>query len=467
MASAETGYGEPVPRSQLPGIVWPAMLDGPGAQALALQFQLAQSQWWSPERLRAQQFRQLALLVRHAGETVPYYRGRLPAGLLGADGAIRADAWAKLPVLGRAAVQQAGDALNSGFVPRGHGSVSTAKTSGSTGRPVEVASTALMGILWNAFTLRDHLWHRRDLSAKLAVIRHLHGHDQEFPDGTSRRGWGPATDLAYETGVSAAISIHTDVAKLADWLVREDPAYLIAYPSNLLALSEQFLDRGLRLPQLREIRTVSEMLTREVRAACRRVWGVPVTDMYSIQECGYLALQCPAHEHYHVQSEGVLLEILDEDGRACAPGQTGRVVVTPLHNYATVLLRYEVGDYAESGEPCPCGRGLPVINRILGRYRNMAILPGRRTVWPLIGHPAMRAIAPLAQIQVAQRSLEEMELRYAAERALTADEERGLSEMLARNLGHPFRITFRRMASIPRSASGKFEDFICEVARGA
>lgn len=60
--------------SGVSGIEWPSILVGERAEALALQFQLLQTEWWSPERLRAHQFAQLGQLVRHAGETVPYYR---------------------------------------------------------------------------------------------------------------------------------------------------------------------------------------------------------------------------------------------------------------------------------------------------------------------------------------------------------------------------------------------------------
>lgn len=61
--------------------------------------------------------------------------------------------------------------------------------------------------------------------------------------------------------------------------------------------------------------------------------------MYSANEVGYIALQCPRTEVYHVLSEGALVEVLDEHGQACAPGAIGRVVVTPLHNFAMPLFR--------------------------------------------------------------------------------------------------------------------------------
>jgi phenylacetate-CoA ligase len=456
-----------VPRSQLAEIAFPAVVDAAAAQALALQYQLAQSQWWPPERLRAQQFGQLALLLRHARETVPHYAAALPAGLLGADGAVDPERWPEVPILARQTVQEAGDALASRAVPPAHGRVHAVSTSGATGMPVTVGRTALAGLFWNALTLRDHLWHRRDFGARLAVIRYFHDPVAVPAEGSLRPNWGPASGVAYETGPCAALSVHTDIAAQAAWLVRQDPDYLLSYPSNLEALAQHFAAAGLRLPRLREIRSVSEMLRDEVRTACREAFGVPVSDIYSTQEAGYLALQCPGTEHYHVMAEDVLLEILDDAGRPCAPGETGRVVITPLHNFATVLLRYDLGDFAEAGAPCACGRGLPVIRRILGRTRNMAVLPDGRTLWPRLSQSLYRSIALVRQVRVVQRSLAQMEFRYVAERALTPAEEAGFIAFMHENFAHPFAIAFARVDALPRSAGGKFEDFVCEVPRGA
>jgi phenylacetate-CoA ligase len=256
------------------------------------------------------------------------------------------------------------------------------------------------------------------------------------------------------------------VADQADWLSRCNPAYLLTHPSNALALADACERRGIALPGLREVRTLGEVCEPAVRDACRRSWGVPVTDIYTTQEAGYLALQCPGQEHYHVQSETARVEILDGEGRPCRPGEVGRVVVTPLHSFAMPLLRYEVGDFAEVGEPCPCGRGLAVIRRILGRSRNLLQLPDGRRMWPSLGLARMRGIAPVRQIQVVQRTPDRLEARLAADRALTKAEEEALGRFLCASVGHDFEIVLRYFDEIPRGASGKYEDFLSELEGG-
>jgi len=451
-----------MPRSSVPGLAWPGLPGTAGVTMLALQYQLEQSQWWPPDVVREQQFRQLQALLSHACGTVPFYRDRLGEAGFAPDRPLTADIWARIPVLDRAEIQAADTALFSTRVPASHGKVYTLATSGSTGKPITVRGTTVAQAFWRAFTLRDHLWHRRDIAKKLAVIRSLREGQAAYPKGAQAPYWGPSTASAFPNGPSAVLSIATTVENQVLWLERENPEYLLTYPSNLLQLARLYRERGMTLPNLRSIETFAEVLQPEVREACREAWDVPVVDMYSAQEAGYIALQCPDHEHYHVQAESALVEVLNDQGSPCRPGEMGRVIVTPLHNFATPLIRYEIGDYAEVGEACSCGRGLPVLNRILGRVRNMLTLPSGDTLWPSFPARLFVTVAPVKQFQLIQRRPDEIEVMLVVDETLSGDQEERLREFLNKRFGHPFAYRFTYVDEIPRSASGKFEDFRVE-----
>lgn len=422
---------------------------------LAMQYQFAQSECWSSQQLRAAQFTQLRLLLRHARDTVPFYCKRL-AELSLDDQAPDVRAFARIPLLRRSDLQEHFEAMVSNAPPPGHGRTNEGQTSGSTGRPIRFVDTELNEAFWHAFTLRDHLWHGRDFNGRLAAIRL-----RVEPGGSA--GWGYSTDAVFRTGSAVMCNTELPIAEQAEWLMQENPDYLISVASNLQALARHCGARGLRPSKLREVRTYGEALHPDARAEIRAAWGVPLTDIYSCREVGYLALQCPQHEHYHVQAEGVYLELLNAAGEQCAPGESGRVVITPLHNFAMPLIRYEIGDYAEAGEPCDCGRGLPVIRRILGRVRNMLRLPGGGMRYPRFGEAQFGKVAPVRQFQVLQRTLQDIEVALVVARPLTVDEETALRELVLNNLGHRFAVTFSYHDDIPRAASGKYEDFRSEV----
>jgi len=373
---------------------------------------------------------------------------------------------ASLPILTRQQLQGAGQALETTELPASHGKIGKIETSGSTGTPVRLKSTEITGVFWRACVMREHLWAGRDLTGKLGAIRWVRKGVAMPPQGARSDGWGPASASIYPTGPAVLLNISSKLQEQVDWLRREEPDYLISFPSNLAALATYCIDNGLELKNLKQVMTVGESVAETVRGLVQRAWGVPVKDSYSSEEAGYLAIQCPEHDVYHVQSENVLLEVVDDQGRPSAPGEAGRVLVTSLHNFATPLIRYELGDYAQVGKPCACGRGLPVIERVLGRKRNRLILPDGRSEFPYLGeHEEFRAITTKVRaIQNIQRSTEVIEKLMVVAQPLTEAEEAGQKALIAKNFGQPIEIKLTYVDEIPKRGAGKFEEFISEVA---
>ncbi|MSQ53505.1 MAG: hypothetical protein EXR28_16680 [Betaproteobacteria bacterium] len=187
-----------------------------------------------------------------------------------------------------------------------------------------------------------------------------------------------------------------------------------------------------------------------------------IADIYSSEETGYIALQCQ-QGRYHIQSENLLVEIIGEGGNPCAQGEIGRVLITTLHNFAMPLIRYDIGDFAQFGEPCPCGRTLPVLQQILGRQRNMLTMPDGSQHWPSFPEERWVGIAPIRQIQVFQKKRDEILLRVVSPRPLTPEEAAKLIDTFKDTLKFPHRIDIDRVESIPRGQNAKFEDFQSEI----
>jgi phenylacetate-CoA ligase len=440
-------------RSAIDGVEWPAIPTAGGGAMLAALFQLEQSQWLAPPELWRLQRRQLARVLRHAVQTCPFYAGRSGPDIARLPADFTLEQFASLPLLTRRDVQLHFADIASRSLPPGHGQVHAGSTSGSTGQPVRYQTTDLAAFFWQAFNLRDHLWHRRDFSLKLATIR----------SGTQAQrldNWfGDVGDTTLRTGPCVLIPMDVPIEEQARSVMAEDPAYLTGHANNLVALLAAVEKQGGRLPGLKQVRCLGEAVPEEARRYVADHWGVPLVDLYSTRESGYVALQCPDHDHYHLQAESMLVEVIDDAGKPCAPGETGSVVVTPLHNFAFPLIRYALGDIAEVGDPCPCGRGLPVLRRILGRSRNLMKFPDGSSRWPVFGIPGFLSIAPIRQFQFVQRSLEELEIRLAVERPLTPQEQQRFGEHVIAQLRHPFRLNWVFLQEIPRPPSGKFEDF--------
>ncbi len=437
-------------------MVWPAMPSVEAATLLALQFEFERTQWLSPEQLEARQLRQLQAQFDHLHAHSPFHRQYLDgAGFIPGQPLTR-EQFRQIPVISRADLQAAGDAALCQQTPPEHGKVRTGATSGSTGRALTYAKTGLADFMWNAITLRESLWSGWDLQGRLAVSR-------AGAKNEERMNWGPPEGLVFATGPASLRKVSTDVGEQAAWLAHYRPDYLITKPTNLKALCQWFQAHGGWPGKLRGVRTLGEAVTPELRQLSKTVFGVTLRDMYSAAEVGYLALQCPDHEHYHVQSEVVMVEVLRDDGSACRPGEIGRVVVTTLHNFAMPLIRYAIGDYAEVGEACPCGRGLPVLKRIMGRSRNLLSLPDGRQWWPSLPPKKYAHIGSIQQLQLVQKSLNKIEVRLVVKQKLDESQSKALRIALTDMLKYAFEFEFRYLDKIEFGPNHKFEDFISEI----
>jgi phenylacetate-CoA ligase len=471
----------PIPGSDRAGVAWPAMASGHGALTLALQYQFRQSERWPADVLAARQFAQLENLLAHAARTMPFWRRRLGDAGIQPGESLTAETWSRIPILSRAEAQDAGAALRCRSVPAAHGDVIEKATSGSTGTPLRLAKTELHMKFWEAFLLRDLLWHGIDQGAKWATLRRDPwgdaGPDRPLQAGTSgpRRyaALAPTRDNIFPTGPGSVFEIRHPIAEQADWLLREEPEYLSTFPTNMVELAQHFRDIGQRPRHLRAVRVMSEAVTPNHRALVREVLGVEILDAYSAEEVGYMALQCPSPADpddpgLHVMAESVKLEVLDEKDRPCPPGAIGRVVVTPLHNFAMPLIRYELGDYAEvahsgAGSPCLCGRQLPTLRAIRGRLRHGLRMPDGTSRAVYFGISFAR-IPAIRQYQAAQVAPTTIELRLATRRALTPEEEAQLVALVRNDTDPAFTVRIAYVDAIPRLPNGKYEEFRCEMA---
>lgn len=415
-------------------------------------------QWRSPSRIKKEQLKRLRELCAYAQKHSPYYRETFS----GVDfSELSWQQFSELPVLARRQLGESGSEIDNELIPQAHGQTGTTMTSGSTGMPVEIRTTHHVAAVWAASAMRDHLWHGRDATKTMAALRWLVDNSAMAPEGRSLKNWGEPQILFYKTGEAFVLNSASAIAEQLIWLKQKNPAYLITHPSNLQALLSECGHADVGLSNLLQVRTVGESVSPALRSMTREVLGVPLVDFYSAQEVGYMALQCPDSEHYHVLSDSVVLEVVDDNGQPCKSGEPGKILITSLDNYATPLIRYDIGDIGVPGEVCGCGRGLPVLKEILGRKRNMAVLPDGSQKWPNLGFRKMMEVAEIRQFQVLQHSVEKIELKIVVDERLTADAENRLGDILREHLEHPFVIEVSYHDEIPRSANGKYEDFKC------
>ena len=170
--------------------------------------------------------------------------------------------------------------------------------------------------------------------------------------------WAPASAFA-TSQVSAALAL---------WLAETGAHCLVAAPGQLEGLLRYFPNSG--PPGLRGLLSSADRLDPVLRHVLASVWNCTVLDHYGLTEMGYgCAVECPAHDGYHLRALDMIVEIIDFCGdEPLPPGETGEVVITTLEREAMPLIRYRTGDVASLlPGPCACGSPLPRLGPVCGR----------------------------------------------------------------------------------------------------
>jgi phenylacetate-CoA ligase len=417
---------------------------------------LAETEWLSPEDLRAYQAPLISKLLLHARQTTEFYRDRFDFDSTSADVIERQ--WPAIPILTRAEAVANRERLISRCVPREAGATHSGETSGSTGYPFPYLRSEIAVAAAQALNERMMCWWKIDGRKPLARISFDRRQIAAPPDGAALSGWHSAHPATKHYVLSTA----ADVEMQLHWLAARKPRYLASYASLLKELALACRRSGIRL-RFDLLLSFGTVVDQETRDLCRAAFRAEIADTYGTEEAGHFASQCPQCGEYHISDETVRVEILRADGSPAGPGEIGRVVATSFYNYAMPLIRYELGDLAEAGsQQARCRRGLASLRSILGRYRNVFRFRDGRVVSPSVVRFGLRQL-PLRQVQVIQPDVDRIEIRFVSDGTDRPIDLAALTERVRTALRQPVEVILRKVDAIERSPSGKFEDCISLV----
>ena len=162
----------------------------------------------------------LEALVRHASETVPFYRERLVC--LSTANGLDLSRWNDVPILEREQAIALGFALRASRVPERYGEVIETWTSGTTGNALNIAYNGLVPVISNAALTRMARWFGLDTSRPLATIRiYTQGEPPRYPEGITTSGWSQANPATPSYG----LDLRTPVSEQLEWLSRRQAPF--------------------------------------------------------------------------------------------------------------------------------------------------------------------------------------------------------------------------------------------------
>ncbi len=157
---------------------------------------------------------------------------------------------------------------------------------------------------------------------------------------------------------------------------------LVCTPSHSLKIAEVMMETGVNPSglSLRYGLFGAEPWSETMRREINERLGILATDNYGLAEVmgPGVAGECRECNGLHINEDHFLIEVLDPSTLVpVAPGEVGELVITTLTKEAFPVIRYRTRDLARIlPEPCPCGRTLTRMSRILGRSDDMLTIGG-------------------------------------------------------------------------------------------
>jgi phenylacetate-CoA ligase len=406
-------------------------------------------QWYSPAQIHELQARKLRILLTHVETEVPHFAAVLcRMGRRAADFSSAQDL-AALPIMTKEQVR----ADYNSFLSRSMSARNVRKaTGGTTGDPFQFqynrdSEYHRLAVMW-----RGYRWAGADIGRRSAYI-------WSWPYA-NKRGLRLAREVLYQrllgrTYFNIFALSDKQLPEIARRLARLRAHTVVCYVSGGLAVARWMIDNNVRLTPPRGVITGAEPLHEAERELLQRGFGAPVFNTYGSREFMLIGAECERHRGLHLSADNLIVETVDENGTPVT-GRPGRVLITDLHNFGMPFIRYANGDVAcIDPNPCPCGRGLPLIEYVEGREADVIRLPDGRRLTGLFFVHLFKDFPAIRYYQVIQPSAAELSIRIVPMVEEPRPSMTPVLDSLRQHLGDELDIRIELVEQIPLTRAGK------------
>jgi len=328
--------------------------------------------------IKAIQEKKLVELMHYVSEHSPFYRSHFKTHHVNPESIRTLDDLKSVPPIDKEDLQK----QNMSFLCVNENEIAEyCSTSGTLGSPVDIALTG--NDLKRLAINEQHSFSCMGAS-KSDTFQLMLTLDRQFMAG-----------MAYYSGLrntgAGIIRLGPGVPSLQIEVIhRLKPTAIVAVPSFIVKLIEYANEHQIDLNQttVKKALCIGENIRNtdfSLNVMGRKildVWKIDLYSTYASTEMQTAFTECNAFRGGHVQTDLIILELLDDNNNPVQPGMPGEVTVTTLGVTGMPLVRYKTGDICIlHEEPCACGRPTPRLSPVVGRKKQMIKFKGT-TLYP-------------------------------------------------------------------------------------
>jgi len=258
---------------------------------------------------------------------------------------------------------------------------------------------------------------------------------------------------------------NSDMKRYIKILNKHKPKLIVAYAQSIYEIAKFAKANRIHVKKQNAIHTAAGPLYDFMRKEIGDVFQCEVFNHYGSREVGAIASECKAHDGLHIMMEHTLVEVLDESGRPCQPGEEGEIFVTTLNNYSMPIIRYKIGDIGimQEYKKCSCGCTYPKLQEVTGRTTdlfktiNNSIVSGAYFIVVLFFRKGIKAY------QVIQKRLDLIVVKIVKDGEVSKEDLLDIEEKIKIVMGQECNVVFEFVDSIPKTKTGKHLYTISEL----
>ena len=417
-----------------------------------LLMEARKNQWLKPSELEELQTKRLRAIIKHAYDNTEFYHRKFKSAGIGPEDIRTVDDLKKVPFTTKSEVREhsTGSMLAKGVDLK---QCMVTETSGSTGIPTKVVYDSYANDFSKAINLRSHFENGLKPWSRWAIFGDPH-HFQ-------KTNWFQKFGLLSPNW----ISVFDPVEKQIEYLQKFKPDVLSGYASSIYLLSQAIEEKGIKGIAPKVVISTSEILDLGTRDYINSIFNVKMVDHFGCVELNRTAWECSEHTGYHIDSDAVVMEFVQE-GMNVSAGERGEIVYTGLFNYAMPLIRYNIEDVGvPSDEVCVCGRGLPLMKLIEGRSDSFMQTPDGRVFSPIIWTLIMRQIPGVGKFKAIQEMRDLIRILVVGDQMFTLATLEQIKHDVKDVMGEGMHVDVEIVEEIPREKSGKVRSAVSKVNR--
>jgi phenylacetate-CoA ligase len=421
---------------------------------------LEQSQWWKTEELQDYQNSRLRSIIHHAYTNVPYYHDLFRSLKLSPSNITSKEDLVKLPVLTKEDVRKCPEKFIAQNIPQN--SLIYKTTSGSSGKVFEYCLDKTTLSISRAVGLRGWEYAGYRVGDNVVTL----GGSSLLPKSVPLY-----TKIRFKFSQNLPLSSYNlNNERLNDYIqqiIKFNPKYIRGYPSSIAILAGHALEQGIDTINPNGVMTTAETLSKSQREIISSVFQCDVFDQFGCFDGGANASECDQHCGYHISIERAVHEFLDDNGCPVDSGENGHIILTDLWNYAMPLIRYDAGDMGiPTDRTCPCGRGLPLLDKITGRTIEQIVLPDGKRLPGLLFTDIFEhgnVVNAVLDYQIIQEKVDKFVINIVKSDHYSPIISKEIQEHIWGHIGGRVEIQFNFLDEISRSDANKRRIVICKV----